>query len=289
MKDLEWTGERLVTTVNNQYGTYEHLHRYALAREFCKEKSVLDIACGEGYGSNLLSQVASQVIGVDISQDAIMHASAKYLSGNLIFKLGSTSNIPCDDNSIDVIVSFETIEHTTEHIQMFCELRRVIKDDGILIISSPERSIYYSRDPNNKFHVKELTLNELMALINKSFVNTNVLSQRIVIGSLLEPLMKDSHKFMTFAGDFTKIEYILPEYEFFNKPFFNIIICSNQEINTNDLPLASFFNAYEVYKNVIDSKDYKINLIRNSQSYRLGHFLLSPVRFLIRIWKKFAR
>ncbi len=79
---LQWTGERLVTTLQNET-KFEHLHRYALAQSFSKAKAVLDIASGEGYGSNLLAAVAASVTGVDIDPDATAAASRKYVRPNL--------------------------------------------------------------------------------------------------------------------------------------------------------------------------------------------------------------
>ena len=72
-KELEWTGERYVPQVPGNI-RLEHLHRYLIAREFSHNRRVLDIACGEGYGSDLLATVASEVVGVDIAKDAIAHA-----------------------------------------------------------------------------------------------------------------------------------------------------------------------------------------------------------------------
>src|ERR1035438_3461036 len=109
-----WTGERLETHIYN-YNTIEHLHRYAMATQLVTDKIVLDIASGEGYGSNLLSKFSKKVYGVDISAETIELASKKYLKNNLQFKVGSTSNIPIPDNTIDVVVSFETIEHHNQH------------------------------------------------------------------------------------------------------------------------------------------------------------------------------
>ena len=75
---LDWTGERLVTDVEGVFGVAEHLHRYAMAQQLAKDKIVLDLASGEGYGTNLLSDVAKYVTGVDISDEAVQHANKKY-------------------------------------------------------------------------------------------------------------------------------------------------------------------------------------------------------------------
>src|SRR5438105_4325866 len=117
---LEWTGERLVPQMNGNI-TYEHLHRYAFATALAKDKDAVDIACGEGYGSALLSETARNVIGVDISPEVIHHAQSKYQKNNLQFRLGACWGIPVESGSIDLVVSFETLEHHDRHIEMLAE------------------------------------------------------------------------------------------------------------------------------------------------------------------------
>ena len=91
---LAWTGERLVTSCHRPL-IYEHLHRYAIACGLAKGRRVLDIACGEGYGSKLLAGVATEVTGVDIDAETIAHAQASYRHRNLHFLEGSCTEIPC--------------------------------------------------------------------------------------------------------------------------------------------------------------------------------------------------
>src|SRR5579859_2533442 len=115
-KYLRWTGERLVTSLSGDI-VWEHLHRYAFANQFAAGKDVLDIACGEGYGSFLIAKQARSVTGIDISSESLFHAQRKYSQGNLRFCLGDCRNIPLCAQSIDLVVSFETLEHIAEHEQ----------------------------------------------------------------------------------------------------------------------------------------------------------------------------
>ncbi len=168
-KELSWTGERYIPEVQGEI-ELEHTHRYLLAKKISENKRVLDIASGEGYGSALLAEVATSVIGVDISAEAIDHASKKYTSKNLRFILGSCTNIPLDDNSIDVVVSFETIEHHDKHHEMMREIKRVLTPNGILFISSPDKLEYSDKfNYKNPFHIKELYRNEFEDLLKKYF------------------------------------------------------------------------------------------------------------------------
>src|SRR5688572_21891646 len=90
---LQDAGERLLTDWRDE-SVAEHLHRYAAAASLCAAKDVLDIACGEGYGSNLLAKVANNVIGVDVSAAAVDHATKKYRRCNLRYVVGSATAIP---------------------------------------------------------------------------------------------------------------------------------------------------------------------------------------------------
>ncbi|OOO29695.1 class I SAM-dependent methyltransferase [Agrobacterium sp. YIC 4121] len=182
---MEFTGERYIPGVGGSIAL-EHEHRYRMCLDAVKGKTVLDIACGEGFGSSLLSKNAEFVFGVDIDPEAISHASETYDAENITFLQGSCSQIPIEDNSIDIVVSFETIEHHDEHEQMMLEVRRVLKADGALIISSPDKKTYSdSRNFRNEFHVKELYRNEFQELLTKHFKYVAMMGQRIVYGSAI--------------------------------------------------------------------------------------------------------
>ncbi|MDD3354507.1 class I SAM-dependent methyltransferase [Zoogloea sp.] len=182
---LEFTGERYIPgTLGNI--ELEHLHRYLLAQSICKGKEVLDIASGEGYGSAILAEQAQHVIGVDISTEAVEHARKTYLAPNLDYRVGDCAAIPLPDHSVDVVVSFETIEHHTFHTEMISEIRRVLRPGGVLLISSPDK-YHYTDKPGvvNEHHVKELYEDEFKALIDGNFRNTRYFGQRVVYGSLI--------------------------------------------------------------------------------------------------------
>ncbi|WP_076998624.1 class I SAM-dependent methyltransferase [Variovorax sp. KK3] len=193
---LDFTGERFIPTESGEI-RYEHMHRYCWAQSLCAGRDVLDIACGEGYGSALLAQVARSVVGVDISQEAVDHAARNYERlTHLRFAQGSATAIPVEDSSIDVVVSFETLEHLDEQEEMLAEIRRVLKPDGLLVISSPNKKVY-SDDRNyvNEFHVKELYFDELDALLGRHFGATRYFGQRFLTASALLPLERASTRY----------------------------------------------------------------------------------------------
>jgi ubiquinone/menaquinone biosynthesis C-methylase UbiE len=182
---LKWTGERYLPWIESGAIHYEHLHRYAFARQFVKDKNVIDLACGEGYGTALLAEGAAHVVGIDIDEKAIKHASSRYVKDNLEFIQGSITNIPiADDNKFDVAVCFEAIEHITKHENLLSEVKRVLRDDGLLIISTPNKAVYTDApDVHNPFHLKELYLDQFEGLLNRYFNNVRVLGQRVYTGS----------------------------------------------------------------------------------------------------------
>ena len=192
---LEWTGERylpyLDPTIAGAEIHYEHLHRYAFATQFVKGKRVLDLACGEGYGSFLCAKHAECVVGIDIDPVAVHHASNTYTLENLKFIQGSILDIPIkEENTFDVIICFEAIEHVTDHETLLSEIKRLLKKEGILIISSPNKSLYTDvLDNKNPFHKKELYYPEFRNLLKNNFSSVALFGQRILNGSSIYPLI----------------------------------------------------------------------------------------------------
>jgi glycosyltransferase involved in cell wall biosynthesis/SAM-dependent methyltransferase len=184
---MEFTGERYVPELNGDIAL-EHIHRYLQAGELAQGKIVLDIASGEGYGSAMLAGKAKHVTGVDISIDAVKHARKSYQKENLDFKVGNCADIPLPDLSVDLVVSFETIEHHDQHEKMMQEIKRVLRPDGLLLISSPDK-YNYSVEPGyrNPYHVKELYLHEFKDLLARYFKNIVYFGQRVLYGSNILP------------------------------------------------------------------------------------------------------
>lgn len=184
---LEFTGERFIPGTEGAI-EFEHWHRYLLAQTISAGQRVLDIACGEGYGSAALAESATQVIGVDIDPASIAHARTRYQADNLQFLVGDCAAIPLPDAMVDLVVSFETIEHHARHAEMMREIKRVLQPDGLLLISSPDR-YFYSELPGttNPYHVKELDEAEFKQLVESHFRVVRYFGQRVCHGSLILP------------------------------------------------------------------------------------------------------
>lgn len=180
---MEFTGERFVPQCQGEIAA-EHYHRYFFASGFVAGKRVLDIASGEGYGTHILAQSAAHVTGVDISPEAVANASQQYAGDRVVFFQGSAAAIPLPDDAVDVVVSFETLEHLSEQEDMLWEISRVLRKDGLLIISTPNKPLY-SRQGDNPFHVKELCREEFVALLKSRFAHVSLLGQKAMYGSLL--------------------------------------------------------------------------------------------------------
>jgi len=234
---LKWTGERFLPEVEGDV-QLEHMHRYYLASWFAAGKRVLDIACGEGYGSNVLADVALSVTGVDICEDAILHARDKYEKENLNFVQGDCTTIPLRDNSVDLIVSFETIEHHDRHQEFILEIKRVLTEEGVLIISSPDKKEYSDlTGHDNQFHVKELYYPEFENLIKDNFKYHTMFGQRIKYGSCITPL--NSKKKNNFIGFKKNSDGIVQGKNSIFNPLYFISIASAVKI------LPAFLSLYE--------------------------------------------
>ena len=166
---------------------YEHFHRYVLAARWCVDMRTLDAACGEGYGTALLARSAASVESVDISEQAINHAQQRYgdLDG-VRFQVADCTALPFADNEFDRVVSFETLEHLAAHDQLLSEFRRVLKPDGYLVLSSPDKATYSdAQNTVNEHHVRELYRGEFEALIARYFPAFHLLGQKLMFHSAI--------------------------------------------------------------------------------------------------------
>lgn len=190
---LEFTGERYTPECPREM-LYEHFARYAMALEFVAGKRVLDCACGEGYGSALLAGRAISVLGLDCADQAVAHARARYQKSNLRFDVADATALTLDA-CVDVVVSFETLEHLAAHDAMLAGFKRALTANGLLLLSSPDK-LNYSDIPGyqNEFHVKELYRAELETLLARHFKYVRLYAQKLKFQSVIWDVSVNSER-----------------------------------------------------------------------------------------------
>lgn len=182
-----FTGERLTGAVHGQI-ELEHYHRYLFARGLCRDRDVLDVASGEGYGAAQLAQVARFVLGMEYSAPTVRNAVANFARDNLCFVQGDARSLPIVSASFDVVTSFETIEHFNRQEDFVAEVRRVLRSDGCFIVSTPDRDTYTPPGTApNPFHVREFDRAEFLDLLHRHFRFVSLIRQRPMLVSGLIP------------------------------------------------------------------------------------------------------
>lgn len=228
---------------------YEHFHRYSICREFVRDLDVLDIACGTGYGSALLSEVAKSVTGIDLSEDAISNAADSYKKDNLKYTVANCYALPFDSASFDAVVANEMIEHVQDHDGLLEEAKRVLRPNGIVLISTPNKPIYNRYKPPNVFHVSEMNQREFSELIERHFQHHHLLGLRLSLNSISYPLntrLKDeAPTARIFRGEYdargdmrlVNEELALPDPEYF------LALCSDSDLPMNEAESSLYLAA----------------------------------------------
>jgi SAM-dependent methyltransferase len=162
----------------------DHLGRYLWASQFAAGRTVLDIACGAGYGCRMLAEAgAASVVGVDISP-SLIEAISPSMPENVEVQAGDILALDLPDGGFDLVVCFETIEHVADTAAALSELTRVLADGGLLIVSTPERRASSGSNPH---HLHELTGDELAAALSEQFTNVRVFRQEAFLCSAISP------------------------------------------------------------------------------------------------------
>ena len=174
----EFTGERVIPGHVSEDLWGEHVARYAFATRFAAGKRVLDLGCGAGYGTDELARSASSAVGIDLAPEAIAYASAHFPAPR--FSQGSATDVPFPPASFDLVTAFEVIEHLADWHGLLSEARRVLRPDGLLIISTPNTRYYAESRAQagpNPFHVHEFEFAEFRAALNDFFPHVQLLFQ----------------------------------------------------------------------------------------------------------------
>jgi ubiquinone/menaquinone biosynthesis C-methylase UbiE len=263
---LDDSGERMVPEFHKGLiGYAEHLQRYQSAVQLCRGKVVLDIASGSGYGSALLATSAKKVQGVDVSPEAVEYARATYAGENVEFTVGSATEIPLGDDSVDVVVTFETIEHVEDYRTFVREIRRVLKPGGIAVVSTPNDLEY---EEGNHFHLHEFVRDELVDLLRADFPHIDEYYQatwRYVALDRLDALGDDETDRRT-----VNLAPLRPE-----QMRYFYFLCSDRPLTAKIEPMGALGEHYsereqmELHRSIA-GLHAELAATRNSRTYRLA-------------------
>ncbi len=278
---MNYTEERFSPGLSDNGIECEHFHRYYAIRKMVSGKVVLDAASGMGYGTYLLSEWASRAYGIDLSNEAIRFSQQNYKGDNLVYIPMSIQNLDFEDDFFDVVVSFETIEHVDEEIQksFMNEIKRVLKSDGLLIMSTPDKYIHTDLMKNsNEFHVKEFYQHDYRAFLQDYFDFNHFYGQRYGRFSMIEALDYTTvdGKFL-YEGDISNklVTYVISissdSKEVYNNELSSIFIKSNDRMKTNGLLMRIYWdndlrfceeNSCELFEYKQALKDYTLCLFQ---------------------------
>jgi 2-polyprenyl-3-methyl-5-hydroxy-6-metoxy-1,4-benzoquinol methylase len=231
--ELAFTGERFIPHQTDPLLALEHYHRYCFASRFLNNGRVLDIACGEGYGSAFMSRWASEVLGIDSDAETIDHARIKYSSiPNLAFEIGRCEARREEIGSFDTIVSFETLEHLEEDDQhrFMNTVQQSLNPGGLFIVSSPDAEEYAAAiKTRNHYHKHELALSELKSFLGAYFRYVHLFAQRVLSFSAIWQMEGWQEAPFQYCAR-TDLLNEIPAGESFSPPLYLVALCSSLPI-----------------------------------------------------------
>lgn len=163
---LTLTGERTIPDLDvENYWFRRHEVVYQRLAPRCAGRDVLEAGCGEGYGADLIAEVARRVVAIDYDETAVAHVRSRYPRVDVM--QANLAELPLPDASVDVVVNFQVIEHLWDQGGFVRECARVLRPSGLLMVSTPNRITFSpGRDtPINPFHTRELNADELIELL----------------------------------------------------------------------------------------------------------------------------
>jgi 2-polyprenyl-3-methyl-5-hydroxy-6-metoxy-1,4-benzoquinol methylase len=173
---LHLTGERTLPDVPEEnYWFRRHLAVYEWIAPRVAGRRVVDLACGEGYGTDVLGRTAASVVGVDANPEAFAHARAKYTEGGVRFE---RDMIETWEGDVDCVVFLQTIEHVQDPAAVLARLARLVGPDGVAYVSTP--NVLTLAPPGqarsgNPWHVREYRPEEFRALCAGAFGRVELL------------------------------------------------------------------------------------------------------------------
>lgn len=177
---IEFTGERVIPGQVDPDLWAEHVSRYAFAVRWASGARVLDLGCGAGYGTAELAGRARSAIGIDLAPAAVSHSKSAYPLPNISFVPASVTAVPFRAGSFDLITAFEVIEHLDDWRALLSEGRRLLRPNGIFLVSTPNKEYYTdSRGASgpNPFHTHEFEFDEFRSVLGEFFPHCTILVQ----------------------------------------------------------------------------------------------------------------
>ncbi|MEJ7894578.1 MAG: class I SAM-dependent methyltransferase [Solirubrobacteraceae bacterium] len=172
---LALTGERTLPDVPAEnYWYRRHLAVYEWIAERAWGRRVVDLACGEGYGSEVLARTARSVVGVDANPDAFEHARAKYTTRTTRFERGLIDGWQGD---VDCVVFLQTIEHVEDPDATLAHVRELVGTGGVAFVSTPNVLTLAppgAKKSGNPWHVREYRADEFRELCERHFGHVDV-------------------------------------------------------------------------------------------------------------------
>jgi ubiquinone/menaquinone biosynthesis C-methylase UbiE len=183
--ELKKTVERIVPKnfeTREEYLLYlRHFFAYEKVLQFLEDDfRVLEIGFGEGYGTNLLADHLNRITALDVNKKAVDYANGKYGDDNCKFQHYNGNRLPYSDQHFDAVISFQVIEHIGDDHQFVKEIQRVLKKNGIAVITTPNRKtrLKPGEEPWNEFHVREYSANQLQKLLSGYFDDVTIMGVR---------------------------------------------------------------------------------------------------------------
>jgi len=169
---VRFTGERPGWGKGFDYDEARHLAAYCYAAGLARGKSVVDVGCGEGFGTQTLADVAATVVGLDYSANAIAVCKNSWAKPNLTFRHEDIRREVAGTGTFDLVVNFQVLEHIRDDLLFLKRLKTLLAPGGQLLLTTPNRLQSFSENP---YHLREYTAAELRALLEQVFAQVHLL------------------------------------------------------------------------------------------------------------------
>jgi len=242
----DFTGERMIPKLNKGFAFYyEHLLRYLFSTQFVKNKRVLDLGSGTGYGTRMLKQMgAKSALGIDISQEAVDYARDLYQMNGIKYVSGDVEKLPDFPEKFETVVAFELLEHLASHDQFLTGVKNNLTKNGVFLVSTPNK---YNYPAGNPFHINELYPEAFEKLLKRYFKFVYLFNEQCMFSNSMTPLNNKSDLKLSFIDESyttTKTVTFTPEIDI-KKSRYVIALCSDQPLEVIDSYALDSFKADE--------------------------------------------